>query len=64
VQIDKQQILEFLQQQGQHDQAQQAERELPGQVDTDRDAGLLQKYGIDVQELIGKFLGGSGIPGL
>jgi hypothetical protein len=35
MQIDKQQILEFLQQQGRQDDKQQAEQELPQQVDTD-----------------------------
>jgi nanoRNase/pAp phosphatase (c-di-AMP/oligoRNAs hydrolase) len=58
VQIDKQQILELLRSQGQQDQAQQADSELPDQVDTDQHAGLLSKYGINVQDLISKFGGG------
>ncbi len=45
--IDKQQIIDFLKQQGQHDQASQAEGELPDQVDTDRDRGLLEKFGLN-----------------
>jgi hypothetical protein len=60
MQIDKSQILDFLKSQGQHDKAQQADQELPGQVDTDRDKGLLDKLGIN----LGDLLGGGGIGGL
>ena len=63
MQIDKQQILEFLRSQGQHDQAQQADQDLPQQVDTDQHANLLRRFGIDPQELLGK-LGGGGLGGL
>ena len=61
MQIDKQQIMEFLQQQGRQDQQQQADQELPQQVDTDNQEhqNLLQKYGIKPQDLISKFSGGS-----
>jgi hypothetical protein len=47
MQIDKQQILDLLRQQGNNEQASQAEGELPDQVDTDRDQGLLEKFGIN-----------------
>ncbi len=60
MQIDKAQILELLRSQGQHDQAQQADQELPGQVDTDQHAGLLEKLGLSPMELISKLGGGSG----
>jgi hypothetical protein len=60
MQIPKDQILELLRSRGQNDKASQAEGELPEQVDTDRHAGLLQKYGIDPQDVISK-LGGGGI---
>ena len=60
MQIPKDQILEFLRSRGDNDKASQAEGELPDQVDTDQHAGLLEKYGIDPQELISK-VGGSGI---
>ena len=63
MQIPKEQILDLLRQQGKDDQAGQADQELPDQVDTDQHAGLLQKFGIDPAELLGK-LGGGGIPGL
>lgn len=58
--IDKAQIIELLKSQGKDDKAGQAEAELPDQVDTDRDANLLEKYGINPQELLGKLGGGLG----
>ena len=60
MQIDKGQILELLRSQGQHDQASQAEGELPDQVDTDQHAGLLEKLGLSPMELVTKFAGGGG----
>ena len=62
--IDKDQILELLRSRGDDDKAQQAEQELPGQVDTDRDAGLLSKFGIDPMDLVKKLGGGGGLGGL
>ena len=61
--IDKDQIIQFLRSQGDDTKAQQADQELPGQVDTDRDAGLLSKLGIDPMQLV-KSLGGGGGGGL
>ena len=58
MQIPKEQILEFLRSRGEQDKASQADGELPDQVDTDKDAGLLQKFGIDPGDLIGQFGGG------
>ena len=60
MQIPKEQILELLRSRGENDKAGQAEGELPDQVDTEQHAGLLQKFGIDPQDLISQ-LGGSGI---
>jgi len=60
VQIDKNQILELLRSQGQHDKAQQADGELPDQVDTDQHSGLLERLGIHPSQL----LGGKGLGGL
>ncbi len=62
MQIDKQQIIDMLSQQGQQDQAQQAEQELPDQVDTDQPEhqNLLERLGINPMDLISKFTGGSG----
>ncbi|WP_309071114.1 hypothetical protein [Arthrobacter sp.] len=62
--IDKQQILDLLRNQGDQDKAQQAEQELPDQVDTERDSGLLEKFGLNPQELLGKLGGGGGLGGL
>jgi hypothetical protein len=64
MQLDKNQIIEFLRSQGDQDKAQQAEQELPQQVDTDRDSGLLSKLGLDPQELIGRLTGGGGLGGI
>jgi hypothetical protein len=55
VNIDKNQILEFLRGQDKHQEADQAAQELPDQVDTDRDAGMLSKFGIDIPALLAKF---------
>ncbi len=59
--IDKEQVLQLLRSQGQHDQADQASNELPDQVDTDNNdhAGLLSKFGLDPSTLTSK-LGGLG----
>ena len=55
--IDKSQIIDLLKSRGDHEKAAQADAELPGQVDTDTDAGLLSKFGLDPSDL----LGGSGL---
>ena len=62
MEIPKEKILDLLRQQGKSDEARQADQELPDQVDPDRDSGLLAKFGIAPQELLGG-LGGK-IPGL
>ena len=62
MQLDKNMILDLLRERGQGDQASQAEQELPDQVDTDKDGGLLEKFGLDPQDLIQKFTGGGGLP--
>jgi hypothetical protein len=64
VQLDKNMILDLLRERGQQDQASQAEQELPDQVDTDQDSGLLQRFGLDPQELLQRFMGGGGMPKL
>jgi hypothetical protein len=58
MQIDKAQILSLLQNLGDHDKAAQADSELPDQVDTEQHAGLLDKLGINVGDLLGG--GGAG----
>lgn len=67
--IDKETVLGFLEERGEQDKAEQARRELPDQVDTERDGterdgDLLGRFGIDPSDLVGKFTGGRDIPGL
>ncbi len=64
MQIDKQQIIDLLRQQGSHDQAAQADSELPQQVDPAEHSGLLERFGLNPQDLIARFLGGGGFPKL
>jgi hypothetical protein len=64
VNIDKSQIIDLLRSQGDSDKADQADAELPDEVDTDRDKGLLDKFGLDVGDLVSKFGGGGGLGGL
>lgn len=58
--IDKSQIIDLLKNKGDHDSASQAESDLPDQVDTDKDQGMLDKLGIDPKDLLGKLPGGLG----
>ena len=60
MQIDKQQIIDFLKQRGDQDKASKADAELPQKVDTERDSGLLSSLGIDVDALLSKLPGGLG----
>jgi len=62
MQIDKEMILNLLREQGKNDEAQQAEQELPDQVDTERDSGMLERFGVNPQDLMSRF-GGGNIPG-
>ena len=65
MQIDKQQILQLLQNQGDQGKADQADQQLPDQVDTDdqQHQNILQSLGINPMDLAKNFLGGKGIPG-
>ena len=60
MEIPKDKILELLRQRGDDDKAQQADRELPDTVDTERDRGILDQLGIDPQDLLGNLPGGLG----
>lgn len=53
MEIPKERILELLRQRGDDERADAAGRELPDQVDTSRDAGLLSELGIELQDLLG-----------
>jgi hypothetical protein len=52
MEIPKGAVLEFLRERGQSDKAEQAQRELPDQVDTERDSSLLDRFGVDQQDLV------------
>ena len=58
MQIDKETVLRFIRDRGDSAKADQASEQLPQQVDTERDAGLLQRFGVDPQDLMSKFGGG------
>lgn len=62
MQIDKQQIIQLLQQQGDQQKADQADQELPQKVDSDspEHRNLLEKLGINPMDLAKKFMGGGG----
>jgi hypothetical protein len=53
MEIPKDAILELLNGRGDDAKAQQAQADLPDNVDTDRDQGLLAKFGINPADLIG-----------
>jgi hypothetical protein len=63
MEIPKEQILQLLRSRGEDQKADQAQGELPDQVDPEQHAGLLQKFGIDPQELLGSLGGAGGITG-
>jgi len=62
--IDKDTILNLLRSNGQNTQADQAQQELPDQVDTDQHAGMLQRFGINPADLIAKLTAGGGQGGI
>ncbi len=49
--IPKAMIVERIRSRSGADKANEADKELPDKVDTENDAGLLQKYGLDPNEL-------------
>jgi len=58
MQLNKQQIIDLLKNRGDADKATQAESELPDTVDTDQHSGLLEKLGLNPQDLLGGLGGG------
>ncbi len=52
--LDKEQIIDFLKSLGKNDEAARADSELPDKVDTDKDRGLLEKFGVDPKEVLGR----------
>jgi hypothetical protein len=64
MEIPKDQILQLLRSRGEDQKVDQAQNELPDQVDPEQHAGLLEKLGIDPQELLGSAGGIGGKLGL
>jgi hypothetical protein len=66
MQLDKQQIMQFLRNRGEDQKANQADEQLPQKVDTDNSQhqSILQQLGINPMDLAKQFMGGKGIPGL
>jgi hypothetical protein len=58
MEIPKDKILELIRERAGGDKADQAAGELPDQVDPEKHSDLLQKFGINPQELLGGGLGG------
>jgi hypothetical protein len=56
--IDRQQVLELLRAKGDDATVDRAGRELPEEMDTDEDGGLLASFGLEPQELVSKLGGG------
>ncbi len=53
MEIPKDQILQMLRDQGDHDKADQADQQLPDQVDPEQHGDLLGKVGINPSDLLG-----------
>jgi len=62
--IDKETILNMLRSNGQDADADRAQQDLPDQVDTDQDAGMLQRFGINPADLIALPTAGGGQGGI
>ncbi|MHA7280698.1 hypothetical protein ACX80H_13175 [Arthrobacter sp. MDT2-2] len=63
MQIDKSQIIDLLKSQGKDGDADQAQSELPDQVDPEQHSDLLAKFGITPKDLLGKIPGLGGFGG-
>lgn len=63
MEISKDTVVDLLRERGQTDEAGRAEQELPDTVDTERDSGMLKRFGIDPDDLLSRVTGGRDIPG-
>jgi predicted PhzF superfamily epimerase YddE/YHI9 len=61
MEIPKDKVLDLLREKGKDDQVEQAQQELPDQVDPEKHAGLLEKFGLNPQDVLSKV---GGLPGL
>ena len=65
MQTDKDTIVSFIKDRlGDNEKANHARKELPDKVDTDKDAGLLDRFGINAGDLMGKLGDMPGVSGL
>jgi hypothetical protein len=62
MQIDRDTVLDLIRERG--GDADAAARELPAQIDTDQHRDLLDRFGVNPQELLGKLGGLGGTLGL
>ncbi len=53
MEFPKDKVLELIKSKGDGGKAEQAEQELPEKVDSEKDSGLLAKFGVDPKELMG-----------
>jgi hypothetical protein len=61
MEIPKEQILQMPRHRGDEDKAQQADKQLPDQVDPDQHGDLLKRIGIDPGEMLGGLGGKLGL---
>jgi hypothetical protein len=54
MEIPKDKVIELLKKEGQSEKAQQLERELPEKIDHELHSDVLEKHGVNPQELLGK----------
>jgi hypothetical protein len=65
MELDKDTIVSFIKgHMGDEGKAQQAEAELPDKINTDKDAGLLDRFGVDPGELMSRLKDLPAISGL
>lgn len=61
MEIPKDQILQLLHDRGDHDKADQADQQLPDQVDPEQHSDLLKEIGINPSDLLGDIGGKIGL---
>jgi len=54
MEIPKDKVVEFLKKEGRSEQAQKIEQELPEKIDHELHSDVLEKHGVNPQELLGK----------
>jgi hypothetical protein len=58
VKLDRQELVRVLRTEGDNDTADKVERDLPDEIDTDRDGDALDGVGLDRTQLMAKLAGG------